>query len=81
MGEPLSKAASTVSLGPQGNSSTAPGHSYSNAKRRKAEDKMAMIFVAIVTGFLLTNLPRVLLDLHELLVFETAVACSKAKHQ
>ncbi len=25
-----------------------------NAKRRKAEDKMAMIFVAIVTGFLVS---------------------------
>jgi hypothetical protein len=40
---------------------------------------MAMIFVAIVTGFLVTNLPRILLDLHEILVFENAVACTKAK--
>ncbi len=29
-----------------------------NARRRKAEDKMAMIFVAIVTCFLLSNSPR-----------------------
>jgi hypothetical protein len=56
-------------------------HNNSNAKRRKAEDKMAMIFVAIVTGFLVTNLPRILLDLHEILVFETAVACTKARMQ
>ena len=52
-----------------------------NAKRRKAEDKMAMIFVAIVTGFFVTNLPRILLDLHEILIFDMVVACTKARMQ
>jgi hypothetical protein len=28
-----------------------------------------------------TNLPRILLDLHEILVFDMAVACKKAKLQ
>ncbi len=49
----------------------------SNARRRKAEDKMAMIFVAIVTGFLLTNFPRILLNFHEVVIFDDVMACSK----
>ena len=42
---------------------------------------MAMIFVAIVTGFFVTNLPRILLDLHEILIFDMVVACTKARMQ
>ena len=48
-----------------------------NAKRRKAEDKMAMIFVAIVTGFLICNFPRILLNFHEVIVFDQAMACGR----
>lgn len=50
----------------------------SNAKRRRSEDKMAMIFVAIVTGFLLSNFPRILLNFHEVVVLDNAMACSSA---
>lgn len=53
----------------------------SNAKRRKAEDKMAMIFVAIVTGFLVTNFPRIFLNFHEVVVLAEAMACSSAGFQ
>ena len=41
-----------------------------NAKRRKAEDKMAMIFIAIVTGWLVTNFPRICLNFQEVLNVE-----------
>ena len=47
-------------------------------KRRKAEDQMAMIFVAIVTNFLVTNFPRILLNFHEVLVIENYMICSEA---
>ena len=43
--------------------------------RRKAEDKMAMIFVAIVTGFMVCNAPRIFLNFHEIYVLETAKEC------
>ncbi|TRY67132.1 hypothetical protein TCAL_11133 [Tigriopus californicus] len=39
---------------------------------------MAMIFVAIVTGFLLSNSPRILLNFHEVVVLDNAMACSRA---
>ena len=50
----------------------------SNIRRRKAEDKLAITFVAIVTGFLVTNFPRIFLNFHEILVFENMMACTKA---
>ena len=49
-----------------------------NSKRRKAEDKMAMIFIAIVAGFLITNCLRIMLNFHEVIVFDSAMACSAA---
>jgi hypothetical protein len=35
----------------------------------------------LFSGFLVTNMPRILLDLHELVVFENALACGKAGYQ
>ena len=46
-----------------------------NAKRRKAEDKMAMIFIAIVTGWLVTNFPRICLNFQEVLNVEKQQKC------
>ena len=46
-----------------------------NAKRRKAEDKMAMIFIAIVTGWLVTNFPRICLNFQEVLNVEKQQMC------
>ena len=46
-----------------------------NARRRKAEDKMAMIFIAIVTGWLVTNFPRICLNFQEVLNVEHMHAC------
>ena len=46
-----------------------------NAKRRKAEDKMAMIFIAIVTGWLVTNFPRICLNFQEVLNVEKLQLC------
>ena len=46
-----------------------------NAKRRKAEDKMAMIFIAIVTGWLVTNFPRICLNFQEVLNVEKQQIC------
>lgn len=60
------------------NADSPPTPTKSNARRRKAEDKMAMMFVAIVTGFLMTNFPRILLNFHEILVFDNAMACNSA---
>lgn len=67
---------------PPSTPAAAPHHPHkskaSNAKRRKAEDKMAMIFVAIVTAFLVTNFPRIFLNFHEVVIFNDAMACSSA---
>ena len=35
----------------------------------------------ISPGFFVTNMPRILLDLHEIVVFDNAVACGKAGYQ
>ena len=48
-----------------------------NAKRRKAEDKMAMIFIAIVTGWLVTNFPRICLNFQEVLNVNKQQECMK----
>ena len=48
-----------------------------NAKRRKAEDKMAMIFIAIVTGWLITNFPRICLNFQEVLNVNKQQECMK----
>ena len=63
---------STVVVATSNNERTKATH----AKRRKAEDKMAMIFIAIVTGFLLSNFPRIFLNFHEVWVLEHAMTCS-----
>ena len=53
-----------------------------NARRRKAEDKMAMIFIAIVTGWLVTNFPRICLNFQEVLNVDNMQACmEKNPHQ
>ena len=46
-----------------------------NARRRKAEDKMAMIFIAIVTGWVVTNFPRICLNFQEVLNVDNMRAC------
>ena len=58
-----------------------PGGNSTNMRRRKAEDKLAITFVAIVTGFLVTNFPRIFLNFHEILVFDNMMACTKAGHR
>ena len=50
----------------------------SNVRRRRAEDKMAMIFVAIVIGFLISNFPRIFLNFHEVITQDNSVECMKA---
>lgn len=52
-----------------------------NARRRKAEDKMAMIFIAIVTGWLVTNFPRILLNFQEVIHVEDVQKCLDARMQ
>ena len=49
-----------------------------NNRRRRAEDRLALTFVAIVVGFLVTNFPRIFLNFHEVLVFEDSMACMSA---
>ena len=43
--------------------------------KRKAEDKMAMIFIAIVTGWLVTNFPRILLNFQEVIFVNKIQRC------
>ena len=77
----LAKIESTHNAGTVGSSKTIPNQVHTksnNARRRKAEDKMAMIFIAIVTGWLFTNFPRIFLNFQEILNVEHVQACMDA---
>ena len=49
----------------------------SNAKRRKVEDRLALLFMGIVALFLVCHFPRILLNFYEMVVIEGAMECSK----
>ena len=46
--------------------------------RRRLEDNLAMVFMGIVGVFLVCHILRVSLNIHEMIVIEHAMACSKA---
>jgi len=85
-GGPLAAAAAATTAEENGGGGGEEGRTASptiqqktnNARRRKTEDKMAMIFIAIVSGFLVTNFPRIFLNFHEVLVFEKTRKCLEA---
>jgi len=56
---------------------TAPSAGMSNAKRRRVEDRLAILFMGIVAAFLICHFPRVLLNFYEMLVIEQAMACAR----
>ena len=49
-----------------------------NEVRRRAEDKLAIIFLVIILGFILCHLPRVGIDVHEILTLSHSNMCSAA---
>ena len=50
-----------------------------NQKQRRAEDHTAMIFLFITVIFITCHIPRLVLDIHELINLEIANMCQKAK--
>ena len=50
-----------------------------NEVRRRAEDKLAIIFLVIILGFILCHLPRVGIDVHEILTLSHSNRCSAAQ--
>lgn len=48
----------------------------SNAKRRKVEDRLALLFMGIVALFLVCHFPRILLNFYEMVVIESAMECA-----
>lgn len=77
----IAKIENTHNTGTVDSSRTIPNQvqaKSNNARRRKAEDKMAMIFIAIVTGWLFTNFPRIFLNFQEILNVEHVQACMDA---
>ena len=48
-----------------------------NLRLRKNQDRMAITFVVIVSMFVFCHLPRVLVDIHELIYFNTARECEE----
>ena len=52
-----------------------------NAKRRRVEDRLALLFMGIVLVFFCCSLPRNLLNFYESIFIEQAHMCSKAKRQ
>ena len=52
--------------------------SVSNANRRRLEDNLAVIFMAIVLFFLISHFPRIILGLQELLEPPHPIQCHNA---
>ena len=50
-----------------------------NENRRKAEDKLAVIFLVIILGFIFCHMPRVALDAHEIFTLEHYNKCKAAR--
>ena len=48
------------------------------ARRRKAEDNLAIVFLGFAMVFLVCHTPRIAIDLHELLTLRDANACREA---
>jgi len=53
---------------------------FTRTQRRKHEDHLAMIFLGFIFVFLLCHLPRILLDIHELVTREHYIACRQFHH-
>ena len=53
--------------------------SGNNRKQRRAEDRTAMIFIFITITFIACHIPRLILDIHELINLDNANMCQKAK--
>jgi hypothetical protein len=52
----------------------------SNVRRRRVEDRLAVLFMGIVAVYLVCHFPRVLLNFYEMLVIERAMACNRLGH-
>ena len=48
-----------------------------NLKRRRVEDRLAVLFMGIVAVFFVCTLPRIMLNLYETVVMEEALECSR----
>ncbi|TRY76222.1 hypothetical protein TCAL_14732 [Tigriopus californicus] len=75
--QPSSNLAPSHEEGFEGTAASSDPSRMSNARRRRVEDRMAILFMGIVTFFLLCHFPRILLNFYEMLVIEQAMACSK----
>ena len=53
---------------------------FTRTQRRKHEDHLAMIFLGFIFVFLLCHLPRILLDIHELVTREHYTTCRQFNH-
>ena len=84
---PFKTNSSTVncSSGTNGQSQTAnknpPAAISVNESRRKKEDNMAIIFTGFILVFLVCHLPRLLLNIHELITIQDAMMCMRAHKQ
>ena len=50
-----------------------------NQKHRRAEDRTAKIFLFITVIFITCHIPRLILDIHELINLKIAIMCQNAK--
>ena len=69
---------------PQGGGQSSGGNSgsgMSNARRRRVEDRMALLFMGIVGFFLFCHFPRIVLNFYEMMVIEQAMQCFRDGHR
>ena len=48
-----------------------------NEKRRKADDKLAVIFLVIISSFIFCHFPRVAMDVHEIITLVDSNICAE----
>ncbi|CAB4063238.1 unnamed protein product [Lepeophtheirus salmonis] len=74
MGEPKEHSASSKKI------VNSVREQHVNETRSKKEDNLAVIFMAFILVFLICHLPRLLLNIHELLTITETMECQKRGH-
>ena len=69
----------TFSFSKKNPETPAKTHETINEKRRNAEDKLAIIFLVIISSFMFCHSPRVAMDVHEIVTLADSNFCAEHK--
>lgn len=74
----IERAASPTALVFISNGNSNGNSNGKSETRRAAEDKLAIIFLVIILGFVFCHMPRVAMDIHEILTLKHSNMCREA---